>query len=503
MNDRDAHYDVVVVGAGNAALCAALAALESGSKVLVLEAASEDEKGGNSYFTAGGFRFVHDGLEDVCKDILTDLSPAEKDIIATFAGQSPQAFYDTIMDVTNEQADPDLAWALVNGSRPTMAWLRTHGVRFLPMFGRQSVLVNGKHHFHGGGAIESSGGGAGLVEAEMARVRKLGGEIRFATAAVELLQGPDRRITGVKVRTRAGYETVSASAVVLACGGFESNPQLRVQHLGPGWDLAKVRGTAHNMGAGIQMALAVGARPHGNWSGCHACEWDVAAPPYGDRWVLDNFQKHSYFLGIVVNANAERFLDEGENFRNLTYAKYGREILKQPKRLAIQIFDQKTAKALRDEYRIKQITKAESDTIAGLAEQLMLDPAALERTVAEYNAACGSQPFNPAILDGKGTTGITPPKSNWALTIDQPPYLGFVTTTGVTFTFGGLKINLKAEVQDTTDSSIPGLFAAGELVGGLWYENYPGGAGLMSGAVFGRQAGTSAAGFAASVGARG
>lgn len=487
-------YDVIVVGAGNAALCAALSAREHGVRVLVLERAPEDEKGGNSYFTAGGFRFAHEGLDDVAQDILTDLSEAERNQIV-LPPHSRQFFYDQLMEITHHQADEDLAHVLIDRSRPTMGWLRSHGIRFVPMFGRQSYVVEGKHHFYGGVNIEAVGGGAGLVEAELARAERLGIEIRYSTAAIALLQRQDRTVTGVRVRTKSGYEEVSAKAVILACGGFESNPEMRVRYLGPGWDLCRVRGTRHNMGEGIQMALAIGARPYGNWSSCHACEWDISAPPYGDRWVLDNFQKHSYPLGIMVNLDARRFVDEGENYRNLTYAKIGREIMKQPRRTAIQIFDQQTVAMLRDEYRIKEVTKVEANTIEELAERLELDPAALVTTIREFNEACGTEPYNPAILDGKATRGISPRKSNWALPINKGPYVAFITTTGITFTFGGLQINTRGEVQDMTDQSIPGLYAAGELVGGLFFENYPGGTGLMSGSVFGKLAGESASAY--------
>ncbi|MGB3742278.1 MAG: FAD-dependent tricarballylate dehydrogenase TcuA [Castellaniella sp.] len=493
-NDR---YDVIVVGAGNAALCAALAAREQGMKTLVLERAPESERGGNSYFTAGGFRFAHNGLEDIAQDILVDLTPEERDNIV-LPPHDRQTFFDLLMDVTGGRANEELAWILIDQSRPVMAWMRSHGVRFLPMYGRQSFLVEGKQHFFGGLAIEAVGGGAGLVESEIALAEKLGAEIRYETAAVDLLQDDRGAIHGVRVQTPAGYQSITARAVILASGGFESNPEMRARYLGPGWDLCHVRGTRHNLGEGIKMALKAGANPFGNWSSCHACEWDISAPPYGDRWVLDNFQKHSYQLGIIVNNECKRFVDEGEDFRNMTYAKFGREIMKQPQRTATQIFDQKTVGMLRDEYRIKQVTKAEAPTIRGLADQLGLDPDALEQTVNEYNAACGDQPYNPAVLDGKGTTGITPPKSNWALPLDKPPYVAFVTTTGITFTFGGLQINAHAEVQGTMGRSIPGLFAAGELVGGLFYENYPGGTGLMSGSVFGKLAGEGAARYAKS-----
>jgi tricarballylate dehydrogenase len=205
------------------------------------------------------------------------------------------------------------------------------------------------------------------------------------------------------------------------------------------------------------------------------------------------FQKHSYPLGLIVNVHGERFVDEGADLRNYTYAKYGREIIRQPQRLAFQIFDQKTVEILREEYRIRQVTKGEANTIEELAQQLDIDVPGLVRTVKAFNAACGPGEFNPAALDGKSTAGITPPKSNWALPIDTPPYVGFAVTCGITFTFGGLKVNTRAEVLDTADQPIPGLYAAGELVGGLFYHNYAGGSGLMSGSVFGKTAGDAAA----------
>ena len=341
-------YDVVVVGAGNAALSAAMAARENGARVLVLEKAAEEEKGGNSYFTAGGFRFCHTGIDDAVTDVLTDLSDAERDQIV-LPPHDRQAFYDNLMKVTRHQSDEDMAWILIDGSRPAMAWLREHRIRFIPMFGRQSFLVDGKHHFYGGVNIEAVGGGAGLIEMELAEIARMGCDIRYGTGATRLLHDNNRRITGIEVFGPNGYEEIATGAVVLACGGFESNPEMRVRYLGPGWDLCRVRGTRHNMGEGIRMALDIGARPYGNWSGCHSVGWDISAPPYGDRRILDNFQKHSYPWGIMVNMNGERFVDEGEDVRNHTYVKFGRIIMSQPYRTAVQIFDQKTIPLLRDE----------------------------------------------------------------------------------------------------------------------------------------------------------
>jgi tricarballylate dehydrogenase len=281
---------------------------------------------------------------------------------------------------------------------------------------------------------------------------------------------------------------------VLASGGFEANNEWRTRYLGPGWDLAKVRGTRFNTGDGIRMALDIGASPAGNWSGCHAVGWDMNAPEFGDLAVGDQFQKHSYPFSIMVNATGKRFLDEGADFRNYTYAKYGRVILEQPGQFAWQIWDQKTKHLQRDEYRIRQITKVTADTLEELATKLDgVNPEQFLKTVSEYNAAVQANvPFNPNVKDGRGTKGLAVNKTNWANTIDQPPFEGYAVTCGITFTFGGLRITTDGEVLNLDHRPIPGLYAAGELVGGLFYFNYPGGSGLTSGSVFGKIAGTSA-----------
>jgi tricarballylate dehydrogenase len=282
---------------------------------------------------------------------------------------------------------------------------------------------------------------------------------------------------------------------VLACGGFEANPEGRTRYLGPGWELAKVRGTRFNTGDGIRMAVEIGASTCGNWSGCHAVGWDYNAPEFGDLTVGDNFQKHSYPWGIMVNAHGRRFVDEGADFRNYTYAKYGRRILEQPDQFAWQIFDRKVTHLLRDEYRIKRVTKVTADTLEDLAGKLEgVDPAGFLAEVRAYNAAVRTDvPFNANVKDGRGTAGLELPKSNWANTIDEGPFEAYQVGCGITFTFGGLRIDPTAgQVLDTDLTPIRGLYAAGELVGGLFYFNYPGGTGLISGCVFGRLAGSSA-----------
>jgi tricarballylate dehydrogenase len=303
------------------------------------------------------------------------------------------------------------------------------------------------------------------------------------------------RVTGVIAEHEGKQVEIKAGAVVLACGGFESNPEMRARYLGPGWELAKVRGTRFNMGAGLDMALRVGARPYGNWSGCHSVAWDINAPPYGDLTVGDQFQKHNYPFGILVNARGERYVDEGANFHSHTYAKYGGEIVRLPGMFAWQVFDAKASPLLRGEYRIRRVTKAEADTLEDLAPKLTgVDAQAFLRTVREYNAACPRDvPFNPNVLDGCRTHGLAIDKTNWAVPLDTPPYHAYHVTTGVTFTFGGVKISRSGEVEDLYGRTIRGLYAAGEMVGGLFYHNYCSGTGLMSGATFGRLAGRSAA----------
>jgi tricarballylate dehydrogenase len=485
-------WDVVVVGGGNAAMCAALSAREHGARVLVLEKAPEAWRGGNGFFTAGGFRFAFKSFDEL-REIVADMSDEEAASMEVDP-YTEDHFYDDLMRVTEDCADPDMAMLLVRESQPTVRWMRDRGIRWIPMFGRQAFKVGGKFRFWGGLVLEAVGGGPGLIDMAYASAAKAGIDVRFESKAMRLVADDRGRVTGVVVRTPEGTETIAAGAVVLASGGFEANPEMRTRYLGPNWELARVRGTPYNTGDGIKMALDVGALPWGHWSGCHSVQWDLNAPWHGDRKVGDNFQKHSYPVGIMVNLRGERFVDEGADFRNYTYVKYGRAVIGQPRRTAFQIFDQKVLDLLREEYRIREVTKAEASTLEELARKLEIDAAGFVRTVTEFNAAVMKDvPFNPAVKDGRGTRGLAIPKSNWAQALDTPPYVGYAVTTGITFTFGGLKIDEQARVIDCEQRPIAGLFAAGELVGGLFYHNYPGGAGLMAGAVFGRIAGRSAA----------
>ncbi len=491
-------YDVVVVGKGNAALCAALSAQEQGARVALLEAASEEEAGGNSRFAGGVMRFAYAGVEELNR--VADLTP--EDIAGSdFFTNTTDEFFDDLFRLTNFRTDPQLSEILVTQSLDVMTWLRSKGVRFVLNYGRQSALVDGKRKFFGRMPIEVSGGGAGLVQFLDKAATRAGIDIHYATRAKGLIQDGER-VAGVHAQQAGRSVDFHARAVVLACGGFEANAEMRTRYLGPGWELAKVRGTRFNQGDGLKMALDLGAAPHGNWSGAHATGWDLNAPEFGDVSVGDQFQKHSYIFGLLINAHGQRFVDEGADFHSFTYAKYGGEVLKQPGQFAWQVFDAKVTKLLRSEYRIKRITKVSAPTLEELATKLEgVDPAAFLDTARAYNAAVKQDvPFDHTVKDGRGTTGITPPKSNWAQALDTPPYDAYATTCGITFTFGGLRINAEdGNVVDVHFKPIQGLYCAGEMVGGLFYFNYPSGTGLVSGAVFGRIAGRGAGQAAAAL----
>ena len=479
---------IIVVGGGNAALCAAISAREQGAAVLVLERAAFALRGGNSRFTAGGMRVAYQGNDDI-RTLVGDLTAGE--LARTDFGSYPrEAFYDDMGRITDYRTDPELAGKLIDESLDTLQWMAGHGVRFLPMYGRQSFDTDGRVRFWGGLTIEAWGGGPGLVDSLTAIATRMGIEIRYGTRATALAVG-NGRVCGV----RTDEETMAADAVILACGGFESNAAWRAQYLGPGWELAKVRGTRFNTGDGIRMALEAGAASRGNWSGCHAVAWDMHAPDFGDLDIGDSFQKHSYPLGVMLNAEGRRFVDEGADFRNYTYAKYGREILRQTGQFAWQIFDAKVSPLLRDEYRMRRMTKVSADSLEALVGKLegVAAGQALE-TLLTFNGAVDiDTPFDPAVQDGRAARAIDPPKSNWANRLDTPPFEAYGVTCGITFTFGGLHVDSAARVIGEDGVPMPGLYAAGELVGGLFYFNYPGGTGLTSGAVFGRTAGRNAA----------
>ena len=401
MPDNDTVYDVIVVGAGNAALSAAIAAREQTQSVLVVEKAPEYFRGGNTYFTGGIIRFAYNGLDDI-KGLIPDMSETEANSIEV--GQyTENQFYDDMMRVTHGLSDPELAEILVSQSYPTMKWLQEHGVRFVLSFGRQAFRDGDKFRFWGGLVVEAVGAGKGLSDQQFDVCQQMGVEVRYATEGVSLIQDQRGHVAGLRVKGPDGFEDLAGRTVILAAGGFEANAEMRCRYLGPGWETVKVRGIPYNTGDGIRMALDLGAQSYGHWSSCHAVAWDMNAPTFGDRTITELFQKHSYPFGLMVNLNGERFLDEGADFRNYTYVTYGRELMNQPQGLAFQIFDEKVKHLLRDEYWIPQATTAEANSIEELARLLDIDPAGLVRTVEEYNASVRTDiPYNATVRTSEG-----------------------------------------------------------------------------------------------------
>lgn len=480
---------VIVVGSGNAAMSAALAAAEHGARVTMLEKAPRDWVGGDSYFTAGAYRMTYGSLDEI-RSIIE--KPNQSDA-AEIDPYSAEDFASDMRRITQDRCDQALTEALVSDATDGARWLAGHGVRWRLMFERQSHEVGGgRRRFWGNLPIGTVDGGRGLVEQELAAIQRAEIEIRFE-APVTGFVVDDGRIQGVVTGGRSAQE-VEADAVVLCSGGFQADPRLRATYLGPGWDLALVRGTPFNTGEVMMMAIEAGVAPYGHWSGCHAIAWDANASPTGDRDLLNRPSRQGYPFGLVVNADAHRFVDEGADLRNYTYAKYGAEILRQPGARAYQLFDEGSIGLIsRIDYEAPRTTRVEADTIEELARQLGLAPEALRATIDDYNASVQPGRFDPSRKDGKGTMGIEPPKSNWAQALDRPPFVAFPVTCGITFTFGGLRIDRDGRALGLDGRPVPGLFAAGEVVGGLFYHNYPGGSGLAAGTVFGRRAGRTAA----------
>ena len=270
MTTSQQEFDVIVVGKGNAALCSALSAHETGASVLVIEAASQDESGGNSRFAGGVMRFAYETVEDLRKVTeITEKEESETD----FGTNTEEEYFDDLFRLTQNRTDLDLSDLLVRRSLETMIWLRGKGVKFVPNFGRQSGMVNGRRRFFGRLPIEVSGGGAGLVDFLDQATKKAGIQVKFETRTTSLIY-EDGQVKGVHALEKGVPTQYRAKSVVLACGGFEANPEMRTRYLGPGWELAKVRGSRFNQGDGLKMALDIGAAPYGHWSGCHATGWD-------------------------------------------------------------------------------------------------------------------------------------------------------------------------------------------------------------------------------------
>jgi len=483
---------IIVVGSGNAAMCAGIAALDAGAEVLMLEKADESLAGGNTAYTAGAMRFAYDSGDDLLP-LLAD--PDDPRLPRSdFGSYTKEKFAQDLLGFNEGRPLSPEQEVLVGQSYDAVRWLAGHGVTYEPIYGRQSFEKDGRFVFWGGLTMAAANEGVGLYEMERAAFERLGGTIRFEAGVTDLIT-TDGRVTGVKV----GDETLHADAVILASGGFEASEAMRSAEIGPDWSVAKVRGTPMNTGDGLRMAMELGAARNGSFTGCHATPMDLHMKDFGN---LDlppkerkNYRKICYFLGVMLNARGERFVDEGINFRNYTYAQFGRAVLEQPGHFAWQIFDSKVFDLLYAEYTFDDAHFVEADTLEALIEKLEgVDQAGARATLEAYNAAVDEGvAFDPTVLDGKGTKGLPLAKSNWAQRIEDGPFRAYPVTGGITFTYGGVRVDDEGHILREGGQAIDGLHGCGELVGGVFFGGYPGGSGLTSGAVFGRRAGRGAA----------
>ncbi|ROV99095.1 hypothetical protein VMCG_06607 [Cytospora schulzeri] len=520
MSLQSQDWDVLVVGGGNAGFSAAISASEGLSergvkpRVLLIDKCPPSWAGGNSYFTAGAMRCVHDGLSDVLPIVNNvDAQLAEKIDLDPYTQKD---FLNDLHRVTDGRYDRDLGRNLVGDSNETVKWLAKHGIRFQLSFNRQAYKIGDRYKFWGGMCLKTQDGGKGLMEDHRNAAEKMGVCVEYEIAAKSIKTNP---VTGAfeslqAVKKDGSTFTIKAKTVILAAGGFEANPRMRAQYLGHGWDLGHVRGTPYNTGEVLEIAIRdLGAKQAGHWSGCHSVAWDADSPANtGDRETSNEFTKSGYPLGITVNRTGERFFDEGSDIRNYTYAKFGKAILGQPGGVAFQVWDGEGIPWLRDEeYRDEVVRKTYGDTIEELAAKLekgegLESARKFVETVNEYNDAVsrhrqekGDLKWDPSVKDGLSTQSSSKslriPKSNWALPLTKGPFMAIKVCCGVTFTFGGLAVDptTSGVISNATGKAIPGVYCCGEMVGGLFYENYPGGSGLTSGATFGRRAGFQAA----------
>lgn len=453
--------DVLVIGGGNAALCAALTAREAGASVLLLEAAPAEWRGGNSSHTRN-LRCMHDAPQDV----LLDAYPEEE-------------FWQDLYKVTQGKTNEALARLVIRESASCRTWMRQHGVHFQPPLSGTLHLSRTNAFFMGGGKA--------LVNAYYRSAHALGVEIRYQSP-VERMEINQGRFVAAWV----GQERIEANTCVLAAGGFESNREwLRAvwgQNERGEWpaDNFAIRGTRFNQGLVLKALMDAGADVVGDPSQSHCVAVDARAPLY-DGGICTRIDCVS--LGIVVNRHAERFYDEGEDFWPKRYAIWGRLVAQQPEQIAYSIID---SQAL-GRFMPPVFTGAKANTLSALAQQLKLDAARLEQTVALYNQACQSGHFDHTVLDDCHTTGLTPAKTHWALPLNKPPFYGYPLKPGITFTYLSLKVDQQAAVHFSGTPS-PNLFVAGEMMAGnILGQGYTAGVGMTIGTVFGRIAGASAA----------
>lgn len=460
MVDLSRKFDVLVIGGGNAALCAAISARRDGASVLVLEGAPKFYRGGNTRHTRN-MRCAHDAATDILTGPYTE-----------------EEFFEDLLRVTGGHTDEELARHMIAESKDILNWIVEQGVRWQPSLGGTLSLGRTNSFFLGGGRA--------MLNALYLTAEQLGVEILYDAEVVEL-EIERGMFLSATLKQGDGHARVRAATLVAAAGGFEANIEWLKQYWGEAADNFLIRGTPYNRGAILKLLLAKGVQAIGDPTQCHAVAIDARAPKF-DGGIITRHD--SVVFGIVVNRNAERFYDEGEDIWPKRYAIWGRLVAAQPDQIAYIIFDASS----RNSFMPTLFPPLEGDSIAALAEELELDPAALEKTIATFNAAVRPGTFDHTILDDCRTEGLTPPKSHWARRIETPPYYAYPVRPGITFTYLGTRVNKQARMLMQDGKPSANMFAAGEIMAGnVLGQGYAAGIGMTIGSVFGRIAGREAA----------
>jgi tricarballylate dehydrogenase len=460
MTDFSRPYDLLVIGGGNAALCAAITAREAGASVLLLEAAPKPFRGGNSRHTRN-LRCMHDAPIHM----LTESYPEEE-------------YFQDLLKVTGGQTSEKLARMVIRGSVESLPWMIEHGVRFQPSLGGTLHLSRTNAFFLGGGKA--------LLNAYYHAAERIGIDCVFE-AEVQDLAIRDGRFESATVKQGGGTHVVRAKAVVIACGGFQADIDWLKEAWGPPAENFIIRGTPYNRGRMLRVLMDKGAKSLGDPTQCHAVAIDARSPKY-DGGIITRVDAVS--LGIVVNKHARRFYDEGEDFWPKRYAIWGRLVAGQPDQIAYSIIDSKAV----GKFMPPVFPPVKANSIRELATAVGLEPNALEETVNEFNAAVQPGEFDHNVLDNCATRELTPPKTHWARTIDTAPYFAYPLRPGITFTYLSVVVDEHARIIMQDDKPSANMYAAGEIMSGnVLGKGYLGGFGMALGTVFGRIAGEEAA----------
>lgn len=472
---KQEQYDVVVAGCGVAGLSAAVAAAQRGAKVAVLERAPVEDRGGQSRWTEAYLRMK--SLTEVSDDFETHLAEnGAGSIDPELVEQAATASHANSMTRALSLADPNLIERFANEAAPTIAWLQGLGAKFdfLPT----QFLTKSQPR------LLPIGGGQALVDVLVAKAEALGVQFHYETTALSLVQDDGGLVVGLNVVTRGQSRRVMRGDVVLACGGFEGNAEMMTRYVGPRAVYLRpvCKGGYYNRGEGVRMALDIGAAPCGEFGSFHA-------EPVDPRSGVSEPSIFIFPYGILVNQDGERFTDEAPTTVDACYEPVTRRIFEQRGGVAWTVLDARHTRI--PNYRLGIRTDkppVTGATLAELARKIEVPADRLQATVARYNAACSGADWQPLAVDHLATTGLTPPKSNWACPLTEGPFHAYPIISANVFTFGGLKIDTEARVLDGDGDPIPGLYAAGETVG-LYYGNYTGATSVLKGLVFGRIAG--------------